>query len=461
MKINSFFVLVLLMAAGCGFKETMDGGQDEVSEPARLGDSLMKVDLVVPEQDVLDEADIRLSVEPYSELRNVVMKIDGQDVGHISSLPFEKKINRQTYPAKAEILIEVEAEDKSLQKQVIVKKVIFYKEDDNLREDRVDPGCESRTTFDACLFLKNPVAQNRGPIPSGIVYGRDLQKTQTYGIKLKGLDDPERLGNRHFNIVTSSGRLAKPTAGSWKQRYQDDGDNHQVAQLMSYYWLNRGLEQFRFKTGLAYAQDAQIRVDAFNSMVQNNAYWSSATNELVMGQFSSQEAALSAEILVHEYGHANLDYATGKTLVVSSQVCASRNGCLGAIHEGQADFHAFMLFPTDPTMAQSITNTMAGWAARDPRKFSGWNLDQFYSWSRGEIHGMGSAYASLLWAIYRDTRMRSVDFEKIFALHLARLRSESDFVEAKDILIQIAEAYFPGTEYGKLILEKFQAMGVP
>ena len=34
----------------------------------------------------------------------------------------------------------------------------------------------------------------------------------------------------------------------------------------------------------------------------------------------------------------------------------------------------------------------------------------------GEIHGMGSAYASILWAIYQDTRIDTRKFEKAFFL---------------------------------------------
>lgn len=110
-------------------------------------------------------------------------------------------------------------------------------------------------------------------------------------------------------------------------------------------------------------------------------------------------------------------------------------------------------------MAQSLTNTLAGWADRNLNLNKTKSMSQYFAESRGEVHGMGSGYASILWNIYLDSQMNKADYMKLFTMHLARIRTNSDFREAKTILMNISDTQFQG-KYTQLIKTAFESRGV-
>ena len=292
---------------------------------------------------------------------------------------------------------------------------------------------------------------------------------------------------------------------------------------MAYFWISYQESEFLRRTGVFYPRGKNIPVDAFatdpnKGSVVGNASYSSTLNKVVIGyavdetQNLAHELALSAEVYLHEMGHANLEWAlsgsgidiyrdpnanyvvqaadgsnhlrslndiqVGDTLI--STFCKTADGCIWAINEGQADFHHLMIFHDSTPMAETIFNKVAGGldsglVPRDVNLLKDWTVQDVYTKSmskynggtvsiNGEIHGMGSAYASILWTIYTHPKMNRNHFEKIFVEHLKLLTPNSRFPEVRESLIGIADAmadtHFSGLHYGSLIREIFAAKGV-
>ena len=102
-----------------------------------------------------------------------------------------------------------------------------------------------------------------------------------------------------------------------------------------------------------------------------------------------------------------------------------------------------------------------GWPERDPRNFFNRNLDYFFTTlsANGEIHGMGTAYATILYQIFKDAAMNPREFEVMFSMHLPRLTSSSDFRSAKAIWMNISDTKYAG-KYTGMIKGYFEKMGV-
>lgn len=397
---------------------------------------------------------IKVSVDLPDQVRSIQVSIDGVDAGLVSYLPFQAYINPNKFD-KDFIVVRVKGADMQGRLEVVER---------SIKVSRISSGgtggdCRKDAGFDACIFRKNPVAQNKGPISGGVQYGKDLSAVQVFGVKIQGMTNPNRLANNHISVNVSRGTLAAPENGKWNFSYQSDTSTKKVGQVMAYYWLNEQIQFMTARSGAFYASNRNMPVDAHDPSVVNNAYFGGGS--IVMGTWNrgtNQEMALSAEVYLHEMGHANLYFAMNSSMGNLGN-CSSAQGCLGAIHEGMADIHSALMFPEDPTMAQSLTNTTAGWADRNLNLTLNKSMSQFFSESGGEVHGMGSGYAAILWAIYLDAQMNKADYMKLFTMHLARIRANSDFREAKTILMNISDTQFQG-KYTQVIKNAFESRGV-
>ncbi len=417
----------------------------------------------------------------------------------------------------------------------------------------MDDNCLTNSQYDACIFWKNPVAQNGAALSSFLTFGMDLSGLQKFGVQLDNLKSPQFLESDYLYVYTSNAQaLSTDTTtirtmprlslnnGQYRRSYSQDGGatagEKATAQLMAYFWLNNMIQDFSHRVGSAFAGLQKITyVNAFadvpgNSSLKNNAYYTFRYNStgitkqfIFMGYASKpscqnatcHEMALSAEAYLHEMGHGNLysaagvqnmlsnsdiqlfevqiskctmetsstsddnkwlgdrvvtaaditqatqecdphpdDGATDFSIAYFSTFCKTSNGCIDAISEGQADFHFLMTFPEKGQLGETIVNNIQGGlasyaASRDVTTAGALTrtVQTYYDQSSmpadpvsglskvgGEIHGMGSAYASILWAIYQDTRIDTRKFEKAFFLHLAKLGHSSDFTVAWDAL---------------------------
>jgi hypothetical protein len=332
-----------------------------------------------------------------------------------------------------------------------------------------DTNCLNQAQYDACIIWKNPVASRGSAFPVMPQFGMPL-KEQNFGVKIKGLTNEFSLANKNIRITATSAPLAGPTPQTaWRFPYAGDASNHFVAQVMAYFWLNHLDEQMMLRSGNYYVHGKNIEVDAYNANITNNAYWDGQKIILGVGSVratTTLEMALGSEIYLHEMGHANLQFAMKKTLndVNASQGrCLTEAGCLTALSEGIADFHALMIFFDSTALGETLANNPNGVSqnnvSRDVAKVGNLKFADFYNRTNGEIHGMGTAYASILWDIYTHPDINRLDFEKIFMHHLQLLTDSSRFKEGRDALVSSDLVLFAG-KYSLLIENIFQNRGL-
>lgn len=437
-------------------------------------------DLIAP-----DIFKVILTAEPLADLQELKLFVNNKEFFRFNRVPFEVSIDPNKF-SECVMTLKAEALDKQKllsYRTVVIKKNVSCAPTDpgsplpntppsSKSAGTLDPNCLTNNAYDACLFWKNPVAQKGSAYASPIRFGQDLNE-QTFGVKLAGLTTSGKLENDSISVWSSDAPTAVPQGGNWRYAYQDDSSHHFIAQLMAYFWLTYQKDQMVARTGNFFASDKAISVDAYSTQISNNAYWDSRAGRIVMGVATNNgslahEMALSAEVYLHEMGHANLQFASGQFLFdynsnQSGNSCTSQDGCMGAINEGQADFHIAMILYESTAVGETFVNSVNGMSqfglSRDVRKLSAVSVSEFYSRSKGEVHGMGSFYASVLWEIYNDPKMLKADFEKIFSAHLQKLTASSRFQEARDILIAEDLALYSG-KYKTLILNAFAAKGI-
>lgn len=186
--------------------------------------------------------------------------------------------------------------------------------------------------------------------------------------------------------------------------------------------------------------------------------------------------------------------------------CKTNQGCIDAMNEGQADFHYLMIFPDSTALGETITNTMAGLTSPQlflpgspggtscggvdinkpvaPRDVNaaepGFGRAQdYYVGSSlqynslnpagaivpcgmdvlGEIHGMGSLYAKVLWEIYRRVDNKRA-FERTFQRTLDKYTASSNFSTARGFLLADDLALEGGINQ-TVITNVFNSKGIP
>ena len=297
-------------------------------------------------------------------------------------------------------------------------------------------------------------------------FGTNLDSIQTFGVVLDNLLSISKLESATLRIGITNGELAvpnlNPNESPWKISYKSDSKGY-IAQLVAYHWLNFQEKRMTELTGVFYAKNKSIFVDALNANVTNNAFWDGS--KIVMGIASNggrnHEMALNSEVSIHEMGHANIDYATHGAVHgdPSDSFCNPQEGCINSINEGQADFHFILIFPDHTAMGETWTNRLDGISFRDASKNQNLTAKQAYDRNLGEVHDMGALYAAILYSIYTNPGMIRNDFEKLFSLHIQKLTRHSRFKNARDILIADNETFFKG-KYTDMIREAFNSKGV-
>ena len=373
-----------------------------------------------------------------------------------------------------------------------------------------------------CIFYKNPlVAANLtdGRTSFSSLYNTQLSPNtfQTFRVSLN-LADPNTLKNSTFNVGLGSETISNGSAGlsfsqrsyAWNQSRpisvaQDT--NFTVVQGSAFFWLDLLRTEWNRRIGgnsmsdsfyssnkntLVYASVTQFsNPSSIRNLLVDNAFYQSSGNFIVLGYKSdaignsAYPMALSGEISIHEMGHANLFHSRGNTAVEiidgnselykDNYFCKTQNGCFDAINEGQADFHAWLIFSDMPTGNETGKNTLhpttGTWQFRD--QSSQFNqtktISELYrastltftdqSTKAGEIHFMGGAFTSILWKIYSDPRTNRRVFEKTFARLLPFLSSNHVFQDVKRILLEIDRNNYGGVN-SAIISDSFAAKGI-
>lgn len=324
--------------------------------------------------------------------------------------------------------------------------------------------CMTNANYNACVFYKNPLAHANivnpaittlSPAPS---YTRDYSTLQTYGVNITGLSG-QYLENSFIKVNIDGGSRAVASAGSWKFNYPNDS-SHKVAQVMAYYFINEQKNHMINRSGKFYADGKNIQVTAFTTSVRDNAYWNPSQNQVVMGEFTQggrSEAGISADVYCHEMGHANLSYANSNATRCSQSThtsdckhCRSKAGCMGALNEGQADFHAALYFPQRTAIGEMFMNNINGFngcIARSPDNFlaNPKTAAQVYSACGGEIHWMGVIYNAIWYAVWKKQNDEGrKEVETLFTEHFVRLSDSDTFPTALDKAKSLDSSLFGG-----------------
>ena len=354
-------------------------------------------------------------------------------------------------------------------------------------EPNLVSNCFDNTQYNACIFWKNPVAQNNKAFSAPITFDADLSPYQTHAVKLEGYDNSGLLQNPSFrifaaNVVAQRFESVSTSSGLFKFEYPND-NSHKMGQVMAFYWLNLQLQYMKEWTGNFFASNKKIDVISFVPEIEN-AFWDDEKSEVVIGAtLAGNEFALSAEVYAHEMGHANVTYATNKKVVetvgefksaaCSDGVCCSDDsGCSWAINEGLADYHMGLLFPDSTEMLETIVNNPIGLRECNvTRSISlNRNLTSAQSYNacaapyKGEVHLMGRVYASIWWEVRKKADAANPDkgaqeVDKLFTSHLPALEGRDDFITVYDKIIATDKALFSG-KYSDFFTSEFNRRGI-
>ena len=282
--------------------------------------------------------------------------------------------------------------------------------------------------------------------------------------------------------LVPGGNVAKPNVyGNWLFSSVSDPD-HQLGQLMAYYWLNH--EKDVANNALPNSWNASGKNISVYSRCYDangvfssstgaglNAFWES-TNELVcMSYVEGFEAAYDASVYAHEMGHANIDFGTKKQIATgaysivcpgnnTADCCPSADGCAGAINEGQADVHSFIVF-NSPIIGEYFTNKTTGLTERDAEINSSLTAQAQFTKS-AEIHDMGAVWNASWWTLRNSLGADIAD--KLFFAHLNLLTGNDTFKTALNQIIvtdaQLVTNKVFTTDHRTQILAAFAIHGI-
>lgn len=202
-------------------------------------------------------------------------------------------------------------------------------------------------------------------------------------------------------------------------------DYHLLSQVMAYYIPNRQATKAKSNSGWYIDMPLNIRPHCQQML---NAFYGGNGSRICMGYFGPLEFSFEGPMLAHEIGHANFHWASryiyepNANEVVRDQnvYCRTTHGCIRAIDEGQADFHAVLLFGRGDHLFD-----FSQLPGRDPARNSNLKCGNTEDL---EIHGMGSIYAAIWWNLLQS--MGPDATAKLFYAHLPILSHESTFVSA-------------------------------
>lgn len=320
---------------------------------------------------------------------------------------------------------------------------------------------------------------------------------------------------------------------------------------------NEAVSSARSQTNLFNNSEKKILVNAFDledSDLDNNAFYSSSTDSILEGSSRNQQFKLMGnygEVIVHEMGHANLfhanhvsegfnnytqqnskflackfdfnihgckanrenkidlfligrnqindtDYPQTEWIIYPTDLSDGPNGNFKSINEGQADFHANLIFRERPGVMESAVNSVDinRWVLRSPLNpgQKNWTATDFYQQAnynaltssinemvassgslpynltdlrpsdhsnsgKGECHDMGTLYSTILWDIYTNPSVNKTEFLNIFSEHLKMLTLADDFKSALRILLLIDSVHY-NAKYRAIIKTVFLNRGI-
>ena len=280
--------------------------------------------------------------------------------------------------------------------------------------------------------------------------------------------------------------------------FRYDWRHFSVEQVMAYYYLMYQKEWMELNAGQWHAsgRDVFVSFDDFESAYFQSLIhtgnrieflWNASPSTSIL--FNSL-SSINVGLILHEAAHANFDYAhyyVGDRLdfvLTPSYYCEFMDGCAEAINEGQADFNVSMIFPgayysfesdikreiENPGMGRLFFDDLGNcFIRRHPRYNKEITVEEAFNCQlqgdnrKGEVHDMGTVYASIWWEIYNHPGTSKKDIATLFSEHLPLTSNDDTF---KTVGLKIAEKALElfdgpkGMYYACIISQEFSRRGL-
>lgn len=337
----------------------------------------------------------------------------------------------------------------------------FIKGDGSLNpsSDKISGNCAQDSSFDACIYMKNPVAQEQSS-PD------DLNAVRRFGVKVRGLSKTGFLENDWIQVYAlNSPRF---TLASRAQLKSGANQNSEVEQFSAYYWSNRVLEYLQNRLGAERVPVSGLKIYADDVFTG----YSSANHSLHFEKKSGSAAkALSGEIVIHLLAQSIADELSGKKLFSPDQskhnscaldpkgCCTTEMGCAQALGNGFGEYVAAMAFPESAKIGESVGLSSGGSGGntagqsvcginRSMALLATKTKSEVFNACNGRAVLLGAWYASLWWKMRTQLEAGEAgsaqDIDKLFFDHVKALASTSTFTEAKASALNLATNYKGG-----------------
>ncbi|MCB0363214.1 MAG: hypothetical protein KDD35_10850, partial [Bdellovibrionales bacterium] len=403
---------------------------------------------------------------------------------------------------------------------------------------RMVSGCMTKVSpdYNGCVFFKNPTF-HVGKVLNPPVSTNLLQYLQEEDDQLVGLHDNDQyltyavmtptagIDNVHFEFDQSHAAIflegdsydikviSRPSlqAKNGQFRFSTKGESILDLSVYSiYYWLNHFVLRIQAQNSGSLGAAANKKITVFPLVeiedidpargseefaVFINAAWTGAEANFMVIGFSDNKGteqnpeftpgALSADVVAHEYGHAQLEYSSGvgNQLTSNDKECGTqngpaicsktKNGSFFAIHEGVADVYSYLMFD-DSGIGEDFVNSMNGMghcgaAPRSMKEVIKSNLtsqDLYNACSKfqaaGEVHAMGTVYSTIWYGIIEAARKASIaDYRKAIQLfydHQKVVQANDTIFTLRNAIKSIDMEDFDG-KYTPIIESQYQLLG--
>jgi hypothetical protein len=347
--------------------------------------------------------------------------------------------------------------------------------------DKLDANCSRDTSYDVCIFYKNPVAQIQTPLPQLMNNNLDFSSLQIYGVKLTGLKNTGFLENDKFQILTLNvPRLSTNNPFGLKVGILADSQ-FTIPQMMTYYWLERTAEYLEARLGRLASSTGLLKVYVDDSI----AGFSSASQSIHLTKTDAgNKMALSGDLAIYYYGVANAWSASAGLITKnitrnhidcnsrSLECCTTSMGCAKALQSAAGDYFVHLMFPDRLGLGEAWINNASGIGYCGVNRNLSLNqklsADQAYAAcaaqsANGEVHVMGSLYASIWWNIRSNAESlksgSSQEIDSLFIQHLALLTADDDFKSVQAKIQSVDNRLFAGAHKAAITAE-FVARGL-
>lgn len=331
--------------------------------------------------------------------------------------------------------------------------------------DKLAEDCFQNSAFDACVFLKNPVAEAQGAVSVS-----DLDSKRHFGIKLKDLDQGGGLENRYVQILTlNTPRLSLADLSLLKKPISVQMSY--AEQLNSYYWADRMFTYLQARLGTNLLPQDPIKIyvdDAFTGYSSKNHSIHLQKKDGLISRALSGDVVLQlvGQSLAQNLSQDRLFPVDNSKHKICGQdprgCCQTQDGCAEALADGFGDYVTAMMFPGNPRLGETLAASTAGQdlcgIKRDLASLSSLTLEQAFAMCTdrpGYAVLMGSWYAARWWQARQDAeaafpKQGALAIDEIFFLQAKAWTGSSVFSDAQSSASVVA-AQFEDGKYLKFI----------